>query len=65
MRGQPLRWAIAGVRQLALASAHALGPGAAALALGRRRLGAGLAAAHLAAALVLYPALAVHAPPLT
>lgn len=60
-----LRCAIAGLRRLALASAHALGPGAAALALGRRGLGAALAGLHLAAALVARPALEAWSPPLT
>lgn len=64
MKDRFLRWTAAGARRLALASAHALGPGAAALALGRRRLGAALAGLHLGAAVVAYPALAVHAPPL-
>jgi hypothetical protein len=62
MGDQPLRWAVAGARRLALALAHALGPGAAALALGRRRLGAALAVAYLAAALGS-PALAAWSPP--
>ncbi|MBD0273558.1 MAG: hypothetical protein ICV73_16720 [Acetobacteraceae bacterium] len=39
-------------------------PGAAALALGRRRLWAALAGLHLGTALVAYPALAAYAPPL-
>jgi hypothetical protein len=63
--GEARAWAVAGARRLALALAHALGPGAAALALGRRRLGTVLAALHLAAALVAHPALEAYAPPLT
>lgn len=65
MKDRLLRCAAGGARRLGLALAHALGPGAAALALGRRRLGAALAGLHLGAALVAYPALAIHAPPLS
>lgn len=65
MTNQLLGWAVAGALGLMLALAHAFGPGAAALALGRRRLGAVLAGLHLAAALVAYPVLAAYAPPLS